>query len=308
MGDRLADRRRFLADAGLVAGAAALLGPRLARAAEAAGLHLSSNSYSWHVYYQREKKNFGADLDAGCADIAASGLNGLEPGIGGPADVERHAAALKKHGLEMRSIYMGSTLHLRDKAEASIAHILAVAAKAKEAGTRILVTNPDANPNKTDEQLKTQAEFLGTLGRKLAELGVTLAYHNHSVEMQKEGREFHSVMDGTDPKVVTLCLDAHWVWRGAGNSKEVLDAVVKKHGARVSELHLRQSVNAVWSETFGEGDIDYPALAASLAAFKVKPLLVMEIAVEKGTPRTMDAVEAHRKSAEYARKVFAAFA
>jgi inosose dehydratase len=298
-------RRRFLADAGLAAGAAALLGPRLARAAEAAGLHLSSNSYSWHVYYQREKKNFGADLDAGCADIAKSGLNGLEPGIGGPADIERHAAILKKHGLEMRSIYMGSCLHLPDKAEQSIARILAVAAKAKEAGTRILVTNPDPNPNKTDDQLKVQAESLGTLGKKLAELGVTLAYHNHDVEMRKDAKEFHSVLDGTDPKLVTLCLDAHWVWRGSGNSAAVLDAVVKKHGARVSELHLRQSVNKVWLETFGEGDIDYPAMVKALAEFQVKPLLVMEIAVEKGTPNTMDAVEAHRKSAEYARKVFA---
>jgi len=306
MSPHATSRRRFLADTGLVAGAAALLDPRLARAAEAAGLHLSSNSYSWHVYYQREKKNFGADLDAGCADIAASGLNGLEPGIGGPGDIERHAAILTKHGLGMRSIYMGSCLHLADKAEASIARILAVAAKAKEAGTRILVTNPDPNPGKTDEQLKVQAESLGTLGKKLAELGVTLAYHNHDVEMRKEAKEFHSVMDGTDPKVVTLCLDAHWVWRGAGNSAAVLDAVVKKHGARVSELHIRQSVNGVWSETFGDGDVDYAAIVRHLAGLGVKPHLVLEIAVEKGTPNTMTAVEAHRKSAEAARKVFAA--
>lgn len=299
-------RRRFLADAGLSAGAAVLLGSRLARAAEAAGLHLSSNSYSWHVYCQREKKNFGADLDAGCADIAASGLNGLEPGIGGPGDIERHAAILKKHGLEMRSIYMGSCLHLPDKAEASIARILGVAAKAKQAGTRILVTNPDPNPNKTDDQLKVQAESLGTLGKKLAGLGVTLAYHIHDVEMRKEAKEFHSVMDGTDPKVVTLCLDAHWVWRGAGNSAAVLDAVVRKHGARVSELHIRQSVGGVWSETLGAGDIDYPAIVAHLAGIGGQPHLVLEIAVEKGTPHTMTAVEAHRASAAYARKVFAA--
>jgi inosose dehydratase len=81
--------------------------------------------------------------------------------------------------------------------------------------------------------------------------------------------------------------------------------VVELYGHRVSELHLRQSQNGVWSETLGPGDIDYEALAQALARKKVKPHLVLEVAVEAGTPKTLDPVAAHRRSAAYARSVFA---
>lgn len=297
MSGPLLSRRDFLAAGAALAAARAPGGGRL---------HLSTNSYSWHVFYQREKKNFGADLDAGLADVARAGLDGYEPGIGNPAEIDRLVPFLKKHGLEMRSIYCGSALHDPVQAEKSIERILSVAERAKAAGTRILVTNPNPiGKPKTDEQLKIQAEALQKLGEKLTGLGLVLAYHNHDPEMRQEGREFHAMMQGTDPKALTLCLDAHWVWRGSGNSSKVLADVVKRYGVRVSELHLRQSVGGVWSETLGEGDIDYPALVAGLAEAGVRPHLVMEIAVEKGTPHTMDPVEAHRRSAEYARKVFA---
>ena len=102
-------------------------------------------------------------------------------------------------------------------------------------------------------------------------------------------------------------LDAHWIYRGAGNSAVALFDVVKLYGPRVTELHLRQSVDNVWTEVLSDGDVDYPALASYLLGIGVKPHLVMEQAVEEGTPNTMDAVESHRLSREYARRVFAGF-
>jgi inosose dehydratase len=154
----------------------------------------------------------------------------------------------------------------------------------------------------------TQAEALDTLGRKLAALGLVLSYHNHDAELRNAAREFHHMMVGTDPKLVTLCLDAHWIYRGSGNSAVALFDVVKLYGPRVTELHLRQSVKGTWTESLEDGDIDYPALAKHLAGLGLKPHLVVEQAVEQGSPKTMNAVEAHRRSVEYARRVFAGFA
>jgi inosose dehydratase len=54
----------------------------------------------------------------------------------------------------------------------------------------------------------------------------------------------------------------------------------------------------------GEGDIDYPRLVAQLKALHVQPLLVLEQAVEAGSPNTMNGVEAHRASVAYAQRVF----
>ena len=311
MADRQMTRRGFL-NRSLLASGAVALSPALAASpalARSNGLHVACNSYSWAVFYQREGRNFNESLDAGLADVAASGLDGYEPGVGSAAEIDRLAPLLTKHGLEMRSLYVNSVLHESDKAKASIADVLAIAQKAKSVGTRIIVTNPSpigwgGPANKDDTQLKTQAAALNELGAKLKGMGLTLAYHNHDMEMREAAREFHHMMLGTDPKNVSLCLDAHWVYRGAGNSQVALFDIVKLYGARISELHLRQSQDEVWAETFGQGDIDHAALADVLGEHKIRPHVVLEQAVEKGTPKTMKSVEAFKQSTQYVRRLF----
>jgi inosose dehydratase len=305
-------RRTFLRNTVLAAGAVAAPIPAFAGDSDQSrGLHLSTNAYSWNVFYQRDGRDFNASLQAGLKDVVASGLDGFEPGVGGVAEIQKLPPLLKEAGLEMRSVYVNSTLHETAEAERSIAQILAVAREVRPAGTRIIVTNP--NPikwggpeNKSDEQLRTQAAALDRLGRELAGLDMTLAYHNHDVELRNAAREFHHMMTGTDPRFVSLCLDVHWIYRGSGNSSVALFDVIELYGRRIKELHLRQSREGVWSETLGPGDIDYEQVAQVLARKGVKPHLVMEIAVEKGTPRTLDPVAAHRQSVDYARRVFAA--
>jgi inosose dehydratase len=303
-------RRTFLQRAGVTA-VGLLAAPSSMKAAGKSPLHLASNAYSWQVFYQREGRDFAGSGAEGLKDVAASGINGFEPGVGGPEEIRRLVPLLKGCGLEMRSIYVNSSLHEAGEAERSIGQILAVAGEVRPAGTRIIVTNP--NPirwggpeNKSDEQLRTQAAALNRLGRELAALKMALAFHNHDIELRQAAREFHHMMAGTDPRYVGLCLDAHWIYRGAGNSQVALFDVVELYGARVKELHLRQSRDGVWSETLGPGDIDYEALARALARKQVRPHLVLEVAVENGTPKTMDPVAAHRQSADYARRVFAA--
>jgi inosose dehydratase len=276
-------------------------------------LHVACNQYPWGVFYQREGKDFSASLDAGLGEVAASGIDGFEPGVGGLQQIEQMAPLLKKHRLEMRSLYVNSTLHEAGQADRSIEAVVAAAAQAKTVGTRIIVTNPSpiqwgGAQNKSDEQLETQAAALNTLGAKLREMGLTLAYHNHDIELRNAAREFHHMMVGTEPQNVTLCLDAHWVYRGAGNSQVALFDVVRLYGPRITELHLRQSQNGVWTEVFGPGDIDYPRLAGHLLKIGVKPLLVLEQAVEAGSPNTVKPVEAFQKSTQYTRQIFAGFA
>jgi len=308
-------RRGILKTMSLAAGAV-WAGPRATQAEEnpAGGrVHLATNHYSWIVYFNRDKRDFNQLLDEGLGEVAASGINGFEANVNVPEDIGRFAPLLKKHGLEMRSFYVNCVLHTAEEAEKSIAQVLAIADPAQTIGTKIIVTNPSpiqwgGTGDKTDEQLRIQAQALEKLGKALQERGMILAYHNHDMELRQAAREFHHMMAGTDPRYVTLCLDAHWIYRGSGNSQVALFDIVKLYGKRVTELHLRQSVNQVWAETFGEGDIDYPALAQALLALDVKPHLVMEQAVETGTPHTLSPVEAHRRSVEYARRVFADFA
>lgn len=308
-------RRRFVKDLAMAGGA--LLASGGAAGAGQRGkprkLHVACNSYSWLVFYRRENRNLNTELDAALGELAASRLDGYEPGANNPKDLDRLGPLLKKHAVEMRSLYVNSVLHEPDKAEQSIESVLAIASKAKKLGTKIIVTNPSpiawgGPQNKDDAQLKTQAAAMDKLGRQLKALGLTLAYHNHDIELRNAAREFHHMMVGTDPEYVTLCLDAHWVYRGAGNSQVALFDVVELYGSRITELHLRQSKDGIWAETMCDGDIDYPALAKHLLKIGVHPHIVLEQAVEKGTPKTMTPLEAFRKSSEYIRSVFGAFA
>ncbi len=308
MEKRVEDRRRFLADAGLAAAAIICGGATVGQATELGSrLHVAINQWSVGAIRARDKQRAGISFDEELAELAAAGINGLEPGLGSADQAGPLAAQLKKHGLELRSIYTGSTLDDRAKVGKEVERIVALATSAKELGTRIIVTNPSPLPNrqgKSDEQLKTQAAALDKLGHELAAIGITLAYHNHDVELQHAAREFHHMMLATDPHALSLCLDAHWVYRGAGHSQVALFDVVKLYGSRIAELHLRQSTGNVWSETFGDGDIDYRELVKRLVEAGVRPNVVLEQGPEAGTPQTMGTAAVHQRSAGYVREVF----
>jgi len=313
--DNKISRRGFVKDLAMAGGAIVMGTQSIGAAQRRQGrkLHLACNQYPWTVFYQRDNRNFNNELDKGLGELAASGMDGYEPLANNPQELDRLGPLLKKHGLEMRSLYVNSLLHEREKADESIKAVLAIAEKAKGIGTKIIVTNPSpiqwgGPQNKNDAQLKVQAAALEKLGRQLKAMGLMLSYHNHDIELRNAAREFHHMMLGTDPAYVTLCLDAHWIYRGAGNSAVALFDVLKLYGSRITELHLRQSKDNIWTETFTDGDIDYPALVKYLLNIGIKPHIVLEQAVESGSPKTMTTIEAFKKSAQYTRQVFAKFA
>ena len=307
-------RRNFIRNIAL-AGGSIVMGANTLEAAKSKNpskLHIACNQYPWLVFYQRENRNFNEELDNGLGELAASGMDGYEPLVTNPQEIDRLGPLLTKHGLQMRSLYVNSVLHEREKANQSIDSVLVIAEKAKRIGTKTIVTNPSpiqwgGPQNKDDGQLKIQAASMDKLGRQLKEMGLTLSYHNHDIELRNAAREFHHMMVGTNPAYVTLCLDAHWVYRGAGNSAVALFDILKLYGRRITELHLRQSKQNIWSETFEDGDINYRRMAKHLLDIDIHPHIVLEQAVEKGTPKTMKTVEAFRQSSKYARRIFNKF-
>ncbi len=82
-------RRGFLKRAALTgAGAYCLAGTSSAKAAESAIPHLATNQYPWLTFYRRDGRDLGAELDAAVGEMAAAGLDGLEPLATSPADVD----------------------------------------------------------------------------------------------------------------------------------------------------------------------------------------------------------------------------
>jgi inosose dehydratase len=263
------------------------------------------------TFYERDGQEIDGHYDQAVDQVDQVGLAGLEPIFNRPEEVAPLAQLLSKRKLAMRSIYVNSSLHDASKADQSINEVIAIAMAAKrELSTEIVVTNPSpirwgGNEDKSDAQLAVQAKALGRLGKALREAGMVLAYHTHDAELRQAAREVHHMLLATAPEDVALCLDAHWIYRGAGNSQVALMDIVKLYGDRIVELHLRQSKDQIWTEAFGEGDIDYPELVKKLQEKRLRPHLVLEQSIEQGTPKTMSVVEAHRLSLSVAKDWFA---
>ncbi len=273
-------------------------------------LPISCNTYNWDTFAWREgKKSWTENPEANLAQFKETGIPAIEFGLPDFAYAKRLMPLLKQHGIPVPSVYVNSNLHKPSEADLSIATVLEIADHLKDFGVRIFVTNPSpikwgGTEAKSDTEIREQAKNLDQLGAELRRRGITLAYHTHDTEMLAGAREFHHMFQNTSPKNVSFCYDTHWVFRGSQNSEAAVFDVLKMYGKRIVELHLRQSVGGVWSETFDKGDIDYQRFAKELSKMKVKPHLVIEQCVEEKTQKTMGVVEAHRLNLQAVRELF----
>ena len=302
-------RRQFLS-AAIAAGGATLVAEnlfaqvriprRVPQTRTAARLHVAVNQYTLGTVYGRDNIDFWTRLD----EIKNAGADGIEVSPGSGTEAAAIGKRLADSGLAMRSIYAGANLHDENAAEKEIARLLEIGEKVKPFGTKIMVFNPAAKSGKSDAELIRQSKNMDIVGAGLQKLGISLAFHYHTSELEFGAREFHHILCGTDPANVAICFEQHWSYRASGNSQVAVFDHWKLYGNRSTAVHLRQSINNVWSETFGDGDIDNARLAAGIKKLPKMPHIVLEQAPENGTPKTMTPAEVIRQSADYVRRVF----
>ena len=262
---------------------------------------VGSNIYGWGQYAQRDHKTL--DVEEVISALRDSGYDYLESfmDVAKPEENARFATQLRAKGLQPVSMYVGARLHEADKAGEVVSKILAAAKICREAGFQVISCNADPiGREKTDEELKTQAAALSDLGEGLNSLGLKLGVHQHLPEMANGAREFHYDFDHTKPGVVGWCYDVHWVWKGGVMPLDGL----RQYGERVVTWHLRQSRGGIWWEVLDTGDVDYAAVAKYAAQHQLPRRFSVELALESGTKITRSAVENHRLSREFVRKVF----
>lgn len=252
---------------------------------------------------ERQRKAFADLLPGYLALVAEADFSSIE---GWLTDCESDASAaalaelLKGAGLSLAGLYSGGALHA-ERAGDDVRSILDRAARAKVIGCPGISLNPDPiGREKTDAELATQASALDDLGAGLREMGLWLGVHTHSPEMTHNAREFRSNLERTSPANVGLCADFHWIYRGGGDPY----TITEQYADRIVTTHLRNSVEAVWAESFGEGDLDYGRIAALLAAAGYEGPLGVELALEPRTPDTRGPLENLKLSREHLRAAF----
>jgi inosose dehydratase len=121
----------------------------------------------------------------------------------------------------------------------------------------------------TDADFTAMARRLDELGKRTADLGVTLVYHNHMGNLGQSPEEVQAVLSRCDAQKVRLLLDiAHW--QAAGGDPV---AAVRRHADRIAFLHLKdvrpKTDNAAGPPyrfvELGKGVVNVPAVLSELS-------------------------------------------
>lgn len=257
-------------------------------------------TYVWSQEYTGRGQRLEDHLDAAFAATARAGFDAVQGWLswyGTDAQAAATAAALAAQRLSMPSAYTDGPLH-DDRADATIDRVAQWAGRGRPHGLRMVVMNPDVRRDgaeKTDDELSVQARNLDRLGSRLQALQVSLAIHAHDKEMRSGAREWYSTLRQTDPATVGICLDLHWVHRGGQDPATLLKAA----GARVLDVHLRNSNQGIWLQDLGRGDLDYAALAEVFRRGNYRGSYTVELAYEPRTRRTRTLEANLRMSREF---------
>jgi inosose dehydratase len=297
----LPTRREFLRVAASAAAASLAAGSASAAGEETL---FGSQLYGWGQYYDREGKRLEDNLDEVFSALRDAGYDYAEGSVDSahPENNAGFAEKLRSKGLRPVSLYTGGGFH-HDRAEETVEALVRAGAACAKAGFSVIVCNTDPiGRDKTDAELMTQAKALAHLGAELKTLGLRLGVHHHTPELRNNAHEYHHNFAMTEAGTVDFCIDTHWMYRGGVVPMDAL----RQYGGRVVSWHLRQSRDKIWWEDLDTGDIDYAEIAAFARARKLPRRFSVELALEGGTKITRGGVENHRRSLEFARRVFAA--
>ncbi len=123
-------------------------------------------------------------------------------------------------------------------------------------GTMMGITVGDAKHIKTEEELDTQSELLKKIIAICEKNKIEPNLHNHTFEVNNNMHDFNGIISRVPE--LKLGPDLNWLVRGG------VDPVwfIKTYGDKMVYMHIRdQDAKGVWTETVGEGVMDFPAIA-----------------------------------------------
>ena len=150
----------------------------------------------------------------------------------------------------------------------------------------------------TPDDYRRMGRLLTELGRRTADLGIPLGYHNHMGNLGQAPDEVARVLEASDPRYVRLQLDtAHWAQAGG----DPADAV-RRYADRLLFLHVKDVESPIpgreaqsWRFVgLGRGRLDFQAIFGALRDVDFDGWAIVELdrTVEPGQTPKESAVQA----------------
>ena len=239
----------------------------------------------WAAEYHREQ------LPQMLTEIAAAGYDGVEVGahkLESLDQPEAFSGMVRDAGLHVAGIHTLARLYFEQVLVGDHEYVDRAADFAKGVAAEFMLVSGERGEGKTADDYKRLADALNRSGEICRERGLTYCYHNHWWEIEREQAELRTLLDFTDPGLVSLCLDVGWVAR-AGASPA---AVTREFLDRIRYFHIKDTRDGAFTEV-GSGTVDFQSV---LAVIQGKAHLYLTVERDQVLP---DALESARKSREY---------
>ncbi|HXH44799.1 MAG TPA: sugar phosphate isomerase/epimerase [Bradyrhizobium sp.] len=280
-------RRRFLHQAALASAGAALAG-RFSLADAAPGdIRFGYAAITWQ----------GQDKQA-IEDVAAVGFKGIQLRTSALPEFGDKPAALKellaKHGLAMVAFSSGSVRMEPEFEAEDIATHTRHARFVRDVGGQYLQLT-DIRPQRAlvPADYRRLGQLMTEIGKRTADMGIPVAYHNHMNAIGERPDEVDWVLDAADPRVVKMLLDVAHYQQGGGDPARA----VKKYGERILFLHIKDVQSPLPGTTgdpmrsyrfveLGHGKVDVKAVFAALNDIKFRGWAIVELDAVPDKART----------------------
>ena len=161
------------------------------------------------------------------------------------------------------------------------------AAFMREAGGLYLQMTDSSRPKEgkpSAEDFRKLGRVLTEVGKRSADLGVTMAYHNHMNSLGEAPDEVDRVMEAADPRHVKLLLDIAHYTQGGGDPVKA----IRKYHDRIALLHIKDVVSPAPAAAgeqpkpylfveLGRGKVNLPGVFAALKEVKYRGWAVIEL-------------------------------
>lgn len=157
----------------------------------------------------------------------------------------------------------------------SLAQHLRHARFVRDVGGRYLQVLDERAPGRdpVPDDYRRMGRLLTDLGRRTADLGIKLGYHNHMGALGQAPDEVARVLDDADPRYVHLELDTAHYQRAGGDPA----AAVRRYAGRVLFLHVKDLDTSERFVELGRGKIDFRRVFAALDAIRFDGWAVVEL-------------------------------
>jgi inosose dehydratase len=235
-------------------------------------------------------------------DIAAVGFRGVQLRSNAIADFGSPAALrdfLTQHELKFVALSSGDLLSDSASVKKSIAEHTAHAKFLRDAGglyLQVLDNRPKGRMAISDDY-KQLGKALTELGKRTADLGIPLGYHNHMGSLSERPEELNQVMSASDPRYVKLELDIAHYFQGGGDPAKAIETF----SDRLLFLHIkdveRVSKSVYRFVELGHGLVDVPAVFDSVTKINFRGWAVVEL--DEVPPNAHSPKEAAAANKEY---------